>query len=113
VARYWKEPLDPARHVDHFHPGSAVPRSADRRATGFSYFVQVGFTFEFASIDQLRDCLAFFERRVHPSSRAHVFAPEKGHWEAWHERLPAHVLKGSRRERVLAAFRAALASFTR
>jgi hypothetical protein len=112
VARYWKEPLDPARHADHFNPGSARPRSGDRRGACFSYFVQVaGFTFEFASVDQLRECLTFFEQRIHPSSRKPVFAPEKGHWQAWHERLPARVLKSSRRERVLLALRAALVSF--
>jgi len=25
VAKIWTEPLDPARHVDHFHAGSALP----------------------------------------------------------------------------------------
>src|SRR5579883_1110128 len=50
VARCWKEPLNPARHVDHFAPGSARPRSGERCDPGVSYFVQVvGFTFEFAS----------------------------------------------------------------
>jgi hypothetical protein len=48
VANYWKEPLDPARHRDHFHPGSALPRTTERRGTGFIDFVQ------FASVDQLR-----------------------------------------------------------
>lgn len=81
---------------------------------GFSYFVQVaGFTFELASLEQIRECLSFFEQRVHPSSRAPVFTPEKGHWQAWHERLPARVLRGSKRERITAALRRALREFER
>jgi hypothetical protein len=72
-----------------------------------------GFTFEFASTDQIRECLSFFERPIHGSSRKPVFEPEKGHWEAWHERLPPRILKGSRRERVAVALREAIASFAR
>jgi hypothetical protein len=113
VAKHWKEPLDPSRHLDHFTAGSAVRRTSKARGLGFSYFVQVvGFTFEFASTDQIRECLSFFERPIHGSSRKPVFLPEKGHFEAWHERLPARILKGSRRQRVTAALREALASFT-
>jgi hypothetical protein len=113
MAKHWKEPLDPSRHLDHFQAGGARSRSTERPGAGFSYFVQVvGFTFELASIEQLRACAAFFEQRIHPSSRAAVFEPEKGEWQAWHERLPARVLKGSKRERVLRALRDALASFS-
>jgi hypothetical protein len=112
VAKHWKEPLDPSRHLDHFHAGGALLRQGPI-GSGFSYFVGVaGFTFEFASLDQIRDCLSFFEERIHGSSRRAVFEPEKGHWEMWHERLPAHILKGSKRERVFKALRDAVASFS-
>jgi hypothetical protein len=112
VAKHWKEPLDPARHVDHFHAGNARRRTDERTGVGFSYFVDVaGFKFEFASTDQIRECLSFFQRPIHGSSREPVFEPEKGHWERWHERLPARILKGSRRERVIRALREALAAF--
>jgi hypothetical protein len=112
VARYWKEPLDPSRHLDHFHAGAAVPRQGPI-GSGFSYFVTVaGFTFEFASLDQIRECLSFFEERIRGSSRRPVFEPEKGQWQMWHERLPAQILKGSKRERVIKALREAVASFS-
>ncbi|MDB4946993.1 MAG: hypothetical protein JWP97_6527 [Labilithrix sp.] len=80
--------------------------------SGFSYFVEVaGFTFEFASVAQIEECLAFFETRIHDCSRKQVFVHEKGEWQAWHERLPARILKGSKRERVTRALREAVVSF--
>ena len=113
MAKFWKEPLDPSRHHDHFYPGGPRPRAAGPRDVGFSYFVRVvGFTFEFASVDQIGECLSFLQTRIHPSSRAPVFAPEKGEWQAWHERLPKRVLKGSKRERVISALCDALSAFT-
>jgi len=113
MSKHWKEPIDPTRHVDHFHAGGARPRSIGD-GDAFAYFVRVvGFTFEFASVDQIRECLAFFAMRIHPSSRKPVFEPEKGEWQAWHERLPARVRSGSRRERVLKALLAALDAFSK
>lgn len=77
-----------------------------------AYFVRVaGFTFEFASVDQLRACIEHFSTPIHPSSREPVFEPEKGHWQRWHDRLPAFIRKGSRRERVLEALRKAQQEF--
>jgi hypothetical protein len=110
MAKHWSEPLDPSRHRDHFHHGGASRRQIVAGAR--SYFVEVlGFTFEFASCAQIRACLAFMEQRIHESSRRPVFVHEKGEWQAWHERLPARILKASKRERVKAALRAALAAF--
>ena len=114
MAKFWKEPLDPGRHEDHFSVGNSWRRKALPRGSGFSYFVEVtGFTFEFASTDQIRECLTFFEQRIHPSSRRPVFEPEKGEWQAWHERLPANILKGSKRERVTKALRDSLVFFAK
>jgi hypothetical protein len=110
MSKHWKEPLDPKRHVDHHHAGGAHPRVGG--AHEFAYFVRVaGFTFEFASLAQLHETLEFFALKIHPSSRRDVYEHEKGEWQAWHERLPAAILKGSRRERVLKALRKALEEF--
>jgi hypothetical protein len=114
MAKFWKEPLDASRHRDHFRAGAASLRKPLPLGSASSYFVGVGgFTFEFASLAQIEECLAFFETRIHKSSRAQVFEPEKGEWQAWHERLPAHILKGSKRARVTKALRDALSSFSR
>lgn len=112
MAKIWREPLDPTRHRDHFALGSWQPRRRLHAGPSFSYFVRVaGFTFEFASGEQIAACLAFLRTRIHPSSQIPVFAPEAGHWQAWHERLPANVLKGSKRQRVIAAMERALDLF--
>ena len=112
MAKIWKEPLDVSRHRDHFHAGGWRHRTRKHDGPSFSYFVQVaGFTFELASVGQIRVCLAFFEMRIHPSSRKDVFQPETGEWQAWHERLPARLLKGSKRGRVIAALERALVMF--
>lgn len=103
----WTEPFDPHRHVDHFHAGGASGRA--RELGPLQYFVKVaGFTFELASLDQLRETIAWFATPIERSSRTRVFEPEKGQWQPWHARLPAAVKKGSRRARVLKALRAAL-----
>lgn len=112
MAKHWREPLDPTRHVDHFIAGGPVPRRRERPGE-YAYFVQVtGFTFEFASPAQIEAAIEWFAVKIHPSSRAPVFQPEKGHWQPWHARLPAKLLVGSRRERVLRALRDALADLT-
>lgn len=112
MAKHWKEPLDARRHLDHFHVGNAHRRCAERSGMGVSYFVEVcGFTFEFANTDQIAEMIAFLAMPIHPSSRRPVFDPEKGEWQAWHERLPARILKRSKRERVLRALRDAYDAF--
>lgn len=111
MAKHWREALDVRRHVDHFHEGGARPR----RVTGgveSAYFVEVvGFTFEFANVDQIRECLAFFEGRVARSPRRAVIESEKGWWHPWHERLPARVLHRSKRDRILEALAVAIGEF--
>ena len=70
------------------------------------------FTFQFMSVQQLRDCLSFFEQKIHPSSRLPM-APETSagmHGEAqrWFERLPIYLLEEPKRRKVVEALRRAL-----
>lgn len=110
MAKIWSEPLDPARHVDHFY-SRTFPRTKKHDGE-LAYFVRVaGFTFEFVSVAQIRECLEWFSTPIHPSSRLPNIGPEKGEWQPWHSRLPAAIKKGSRRERVIAAMRQALVQF--
>jgi hypothetical protein len=78
------------------------------------------FVFRFKSVEQLKTCLAFFEKKIHPSSRipAKVLAADLGEdwrelrgWdvERWFERLPMYLLEEPKREKVLKALRKALA----
>lgn len=111
MARHWTEPLDPQRHVNMMGVGvSGVPikqTTPDQQV----YFVAVaGFTFQFASLEQLRECLQWFRNKIHPSSRLPGVILEHN-WQRWYERLPKGINKESRREKVVKALENALADF--
>src|SRR6266436_4390892 len=73
MARIWKEPYDSVKHHvvpieywgntdDHLRAPGLIPKDV--------VMVHVAsFTFQFMSVQQLRDCLFFFEQKIHPSSR--------------------------------------------
>jgi len=77
------------------------------------------FTFRFDSADQLRHCIAYYQKKTRPSSRlpAKRLAAELGEdwrdqrgWEVerWFERLPMYLLEEPKRQRVLKALHKAL-----
>ena len=77
------------------------------------------FTFRFATVAQLRQCIAYYERTTHPTSRipAKELAADLGEdwrkqrgWEVerWFERLPMYLLEESKRLKVLKALNKAL-----
>ena len=77
------------------------------------------FTFSFDTIQQLRECLAYYEQNVHPTSRvpATEIASQLGQdwrairsWEVerWFERLPMYLLEEPKREKVVKGFSRAL-----
>jgi hypothetical protein len=79
----------------------------------------VSFTFRFATVAQLRECIAYYETRTHPSSRipAKKLADDLGEdwreqrgWEVerWFERLPMYLLEEPKRQKVLKALNKAL-----
>jgi hypothetical protein len=93
---YWNDDPDP-----HLRAPTLVPKNV--------LFVAVAsFTFRFFSEQQVRDCLAYYERRHHHSSRQTIGAAD--HWEAqrWFERLPQFLLEESRRAKVVKSLRRAL-----
>jgi hypothetical protein len=77
------------------------------------------FTFRFATVQKLRDCLRYYEQKTHASSRipAKSIASELGpdwkrlrSWEVerWFERLPMYLLEEPKRQKVVKALREAL-----
>ena len=77
------------------------------------------FTFRFGSIQQLRECLQYYEKKIHPSGRvaAKKIAADIGEdwrtqrgWEVerWFERLPMYLLEEPKRQKVLKALSKAL-----
>jgi hypothetical protein len=66
------------------------------------------FTFRFISTEQIRDCLAYYEQKTHPSSMLPVGG--MSHWEAqrWFEQLPMYLLEEPKKAKVVQALKQAL-----
>ncbi len=107
MARISKQPV---KHKDGNQ--NLIPRS--------EVVVEVAsFEFRFASVTQLRQCIAYYETKTHPSSRlpARELAAQLGDdwraqrgWEVerWFERLPMYLLEEPKRLKVLKALKKAL-----
>jgi hypothetical protein len=78
------------------------------------------FSFRFATIERLRECIKYYEKKTRPSSRiaAKKLAAELGEdwkqlrgWEVerWFERLPMYLLEEPKRQKVLKALHKTLA----
>jgi hypothetical protein len=82
--------------------------------------VQVAsFAFRFESVERLRECIKYYEKKTRPSTRiaAKVLAADLGQdwrelrgWdvERWFERLPMYLLEEPKRQKVLKALSRAL-----
>lgn len=102
---------EPIRRLDG--KASLLPRHA--------IIVRVAsFTFRFGTEEQLRECIAYYEKKTHPSSRisAKTLAADLGEdwrklrgWdvERWFERLPMYLLEEPKRQKVLKALSKTLA----
>lgn len=73
MARFWTEPLDPSKHIDYMSScnvgGLPVEAPHDRLIEQLVYFVRVcNFEFQFQSLNQLGEAIAFFKQKIRPSS---------------------------------------------
>ena len=106
MARIWKEKLT------RVGAANLAPRDV--------ILVRVAsFTFRFTTTKQLKECIDYYERKTHPSSRmpAGEIAADLGpdwrelrSWEVerWFERLPMYLLEEPKRQKVLKALRETL-----
>jgi hypothetical protein len=74
------------------------------------------FEFEFHSLDQLRACLAYFSRKIQPTSRIPErdlpnYGGDRSEVQRWFERLPMKLMDNHRRPKVVAALGSALEDF--
>jgi hypothetical protein len=125
MAQIWSETYDPERHQDKMRDDSQIPGvPVERywRAPTLQrypvYFVRVcGFTFEFHSIKQLGVGMAFFSKKVRPSSMIQFSeSDQRIHWlhrvsQRWFERLPMQLLEERRRVMIVPALKKALLQF--
>jgi hypothetical protein len=122
MARIWSEDYDPSRHRDKMAGVAGVPTDKYWKAPTLQrypvYFVKVGrFTFEFHSIEQLHACLAYYEKKIRPSSRRRFTEEDRKiqwlHWVAqrWFEKLPMYLLEEKNRLLVVKALTEAVTRF--
>jgi hypothetical protein len=122
MARIWKEKHTGAVQAEYGEPFDAIERRADnpRLLPHDDIMVRVAsFTFRFATVEQLRDSLAYYNEKTHASS----LIPEKKivkelgqdwraqrSWEIerWYERLPMYLLEEPKRRKVVKALSKAL-----
>jgi hypothetical protein len=111
MPRYWKEPYTGARYGDRLPNTLAAPARGLVRQELICVSV-CSFTFKFYGADEIREYVAFFEKKTHPSSTIPI--PEgadsflRWHSQRWYERLPMYLQQEGKRVKVLKALRKAL-----
>jgi hypothetical protein len=114
VAKIWNEPFDSTRHQNKMFNGPAAEGldlywRAKTIEPHDVFFVRVaGFTFEFHSVEQIRTCLAFYARKIHPTSRLSIDGGDHWEFQRWFERLPLYLQEEPKRKKVVAALEEAL-----
>ena len=111
MAKIWKEELDTTHHTNKMD----APVSYSPKIAGLAlcvYFVRVcSFTFEFHSIGQIKLCLEYFEKKIHPSSRIDIGGADSWEVQRWYERLPAYLLEEPKRLLIVKALMSAIDEF--
>ena len=105
MARYWREMADPEKHFDfmssHNEGGVPIPKSSDNLVPKWVYFADVcSFTFQFATIEQVNQCIAYFEQKTHPSTIDN-HPPFEHYWQPWYCKLPKGLNKKAKKQKVL------------
>ena len=113
MSRLWKETADPKKHSDFMKTynegGVPVAKSRDNLISKWVYFVDVcNFTFQFSSLDQIKEAKSYFEKKTHKSTRDISHPPYEHYWHPWYCKLPKGITKESKRVRVLKALNQAL-----
>lgn len=111
MAQIWKEKFDSARHqnkmdgvVAHHPEINFVPK--------WVFFVSVcSFTFEFHTLNQIKECLAYYSQKTHRSSRIDIGSADHWEFQRWFERLPMYLLEEPKRQKVVKALASAVNQF--
>jgi hypothetical protein len=121
MARIWKVSLR-SKNAKFTSLGSPEWRDehwGTTLAPKYVYYVDVcNFVFTFYDLERLRETLAFYELKIHPSSRQAPPAEYRGVWrerdvyERWWERLPVRLQQNNKRPKVVKALREALEEFS-
>lgn len=115
------EPYDKDRHLNPMQWVDDTQRERHERAPNLiPYFVCLvsvkGFTFIFHSVEQIRICVDYYQRKIRASSCLPFNSQNLGgdHWECqrWFERLPQHLLEERARRTVVATLEQAISQYS-
>lgn len=107
LSKVWREEADPTKHADFMsnclEGGLPISKSCDNLISKWVYMANVcNFTFQFASLEQVKECKDYFSRKVHPSTIGE-HPPFEHYWQQWYCKLPKGINKDKNREKVLKA----------
>jgi hypothetical protein len=115
MAQIWSEPFDGLKHQNQMlevESSTSDYYCAPSLLQKPVYFVRVcSFNFQFHSLQQIQACLDYYARKIQPSSRQHIGAPDHWECERWFERLPLFLREEPKRQKVIKALREALNKF--
>ena len=74
MSKVWREIANPKKHLDfmstRIEGGIPVEAAKDNQIEKWVYFANVcDFTFQFADIEQVKDCRQYFSQKVNASTR--------------------------------------------
>jgi len=107
-----REIADPKKHSDFMSSynegGIPIEKRKDNLINKWVYIAEVcNFAFQFQSIEQVKECKAFFEQKTHPSTRD-IHPPHEHYWHPWYCKLPKGIIKEVNRQKVLKALNSIL-----
>ncbi len=113
MSRVWREHADPKKHSDfmsnYTEGGLPIEKSRDNLIDKWVYFVDVcNFTFQFESLEQVKEAKSYFEEKIHKSNRSLYHPPHEHHWHPWFCKLPKGITKESKKAKVIKALNQAL-----
>ena len=117
MPRIWKEAFEHDKHRSNPMLPYRHVRSDDNLVPDLVYRVNVcSFDFQFGSVAQLRECLAFFARKTHPNSiiprdQLGWYGGDQGETQRWYERLPLWLFEEPKRVKVVKALERAVHVF--
>lgn len=109
MARIWTEPFNGGMIPMEYWGHGRTPHAPTLLCHQVLKVRVASFTFQFVNLQQLRECLNYYQQKVRPSSRRRSLA-NSDHWEyqRWFERLPMHLLEDPKRQKVVEALHSAL-----
>jgi hypothetical protein len=95
MARIWVERYTGSGVPIDYWGLSPTPRPEDRNLVPRNMLrvAVASFTFRFVSVEQIRDCLSYYEQKTHPSSRLPAGGGDHWEFQRWFERLPMYLLE--------------------